>query len=355
MRICFLGHGKSVHIKRWLQYFRKKGHDVHLITFCDADIEDVKVYNAGSLNINSNGGNWQYISKLGQVKKLIRDINPDIVNAHYVTSYGFIGALAGFSPLVVSAWGSDILVTPKENMVYKGITRYALNKADLITSDSNYMTQEILKLTNTRTVTVPMGVEGKLCNLPRNESAECLKILSLRSIDKNSNIDLIVKAFSILVNKYGYRSAKLIIVNDGPEIQNIRRLVEEENLAHNVELLGFVHREELLNLLLSSNIYISIPTSDSTSVTLLEAMACGIINIVSDIPANTEWIQDGINGIILKYRDPESIAKAILSAAEDYKLKQSSVEINRDIILKRAVWEDNMDEIEKQYEALIRK
>lgn len=353
MRICFLGHGKSVHIKRWIEFFKNRGHDVHLITFADIDIKGISVYNVGSFNINSNGGNWRYIGKVQEIRRLLKMISPDIINAHYVTSYGFIGALTGFKPLVLSAWGSDILVTPKENIVYKMITKFALNKADLVTSDSNYMTKEILNLTDTRTITVPMGVERELCNLERCEDSTEYRVLSLRSIDKNSNIDLIVRAFSVFVNKYNHKSAKLILVNDGPEMDNIKKLISEENIEDNVEIKGFVQREELLKLLLSSNIYISIPTSDSTSVTLLEAMASGIINIVSDIPANTEWIQDGVNGIIVKGNDIDSIAGSIQSAIDNSKLKQDSIKINRDIILKRALWDDNMKYIEQEYMKLL--
>lgn len=355
MRICFLGHGKSVHIKRWLQFFKSRGHDVHLITFTDTDIKDISIYNVGSFNINSNGGNWQYMGKVGEIKKLLKKISPDIVNAHYITSYGFIGALAGFKPLVLSAWGSDILVTPKENIAYKMITKYALKRASLITSDSNYMTKEIYNLTNTRTITVPMGVEKELCYMDRNEKNDELRILSLRSLDKNSNIDLIIKAFSILVNEYGYKHAKLIIINDGPEMGNIKKLISQENIGDNVEIKGFVDRKELLESLLSSNIYISIPTSDSTSVTLLEAMASGIMNIVSDIPANTEWIQDGVNGAIVKNNDIYNIAKVMQSVINNQELKQDSLLINRDIILKRAVWDDNMKYVESEYMGLLKK
>ena len=51
---------------------------------------------------------------------------------------------------------------------------------------------------------------------------------------------------------------------------------------------------------IKEELYISIPTSDSTSVTLLEAMAAGSLPIVSDLPANREWIEDGKNGFLLE-------------------------------------------------------
>ena len=354
MRICFLGNGNSVHIKRWLEFFKNQGHDVYIITFSNADISGITIHNVGPFNIDSNGGNWQYVRKVTEVKKLIGEINPDIVNAHYITSYGFIGALSGFKPLVLSAWGTDILVTPRKNIAYKMITKYALNKSDLITSDSNYMTGEINNLTKTRTITVPMGVEKELCYINRIENSDEIKILSLRTIDKNSNINIVLKAFSLLVKKHKYKTAKLIITNDGPEIDNIKKLVIQEKIEENVEIKGFIERKDLLNLLLSSNICISIPTSDSTSVTLLEAMACGITNIVSDIPANSEWIKDGFNGIIVKDKKVENVAAAMENAINNELLKQNSIKINREIIMQRAIWDDNMKFVENEYCELIK-
>jgi hypothetical protein len=56
MRICFIRDGNSVHIKRWLDYFVKKGHEVHLITFNHAKHNGVTVHMAGGININPNGG-----------------------------------------------------------------------------------------------------------------------------------------------------------------------------------------------------------------------------------------------------------------------------------------------------------
>ncbi|MCY6958620.1 glycosyltransferase family 4 protein [Clostridium brassicae] len=349
MRVCFLGDGNSIHIKRWLYFFRDRGHEVHLITFSNTDLDDIIVHKVGKFDINQDGGNWRYILKSGEIKKIIKEINPYIVNAHYVTSYGFIGALTGFKNLAISAWGSDILVAPKRNAVYRWITKFALNKAKIVTSDSEFMSDEIRKLTNTKTITVPMGVERELCFLDREEKEDEFKILSLRTVNKNSNIDIIVKAFAKLVKSEENKKMKLIITNDGPEMDNIKNLIKELEIEDKVEIRGFVSRQELLNLLTSSQIFISILNSDSTSVTLLEAMACGVLSIVSDLPANRQWIEDKTNGLVLKNINEEELYNAIKMAMEDDKLKGKAENINRETIIKKALWEDNMSFVEKEY------
>ncbi|MCY6370499.1 glycosyltransferase family 4 protein [Clostridium ganghwense] len=352
MRICFLGDGSSIHIKRWLYYFQEKGHQVHLITFSDVKLENIEVHKIGEFDINQDGGNWRYILKAGEVKKIIKKINPDVVNAHYVTSYGFIAALTGFKNLVISAWGSDILVAPKRNIVYKLITKFALDRAKLITSDSDFMSEETRKLTKVRTITVPMGVEKGLCSLERKDENKEIKILSLRTVNKNSNIDIIVKAFSKILKNIKDKNIKLIITNDGPEMDNIKNLINELQIQDRVEIRGFISREELLNLLITSQVFVSILDSDSTSVTLLEAMACGVLPIVSDLPANKQWIEEKVNGIILKELKEEELYTAIKLCIEDNNLKDNAEGLNRDIILKKAIWEDNMAVVEKEYEQI---
>jgi glycosyltransferase involved in cell wall biosynthesis len=253
----------------------------------------------------------------------------------------------------MSAWGSDILVTPKRNKLYRAVTKFALNSADIITSDSDYMTQEIKKLTKTQAVTVPMGVERELCSMERKSPGDEIVLLSLRTIDSNSNIDVIIKAFNKLIEKYPDRKIKLIVGNTGPDLEKIRALVNEMNLREKVIVRGFIKREELLRLLSSCTAYLSVPTSDSTSVTLLEAMAFGTPCIVSDLPANREWIIDGENGIIIDSISSTVLCDGMERIIKDEVLVKRCEKECREEILKRAIWDDNMAMVEKEYKKLL--
>lgn len=354
MKICFLGDGNSIHIRRWLNFFHDRGHEVHLITFSNVDLKYITVHKIGDFDINISGGNWKYIFLIRRIIKLIKKTDFDIINAHFVTSYGFLAALSGANPLVVSAWGTDILVAPKRNKAYKAITKYALNKAKLVTSDSNFMSEAIQQLTNTDVLTVPMGVESSLCYEERKESTDEIKILSLRTVNKNSNIDIIVRAFAKLLISQKGNNLKLIITNDGPEMENIKVLVKELNVEENVEIKGFVSRDDLIDLLYCSAIHITIPDSDSTSVTLLEAMASGIVTIASDIPANREWITHKENGLITENIDDESLRTSMECALNDLEFKKKASRLSREVILKRAIWTQNMQLVEQKYLDLIK-
>jgi glycosyltransferase involved in cell wall biosynthesis len=351
MRICFLGDGSSIHIQRWLSFFKSRGHEVHLITFSPVANEGITVHKVGNFDININGSNWQYLLEARAIKKLLKKIQPDIVNAHYITSYGLLAALSGYKPLVLSAWGSDILVTPNKSFVYRLITKYALSKASLITSDSLYMTEKAKDLTSKRIITVPMGVEETLIKLNRKAN-EQTKIISLRTINKNSNIDIIVKGFDSFLKRNKSDNAQLIIGNNGPELDNIKALVQSLGIESKVIFKGFMKREELLEELASSSIHISIPTSDATSVTLLEAMAVGLVSIVSDIPANREWIVHNKNGLIISELTPKALAEAISYSIESKSFSVECTYHSKKIIEERALWTNNMKEIENEYKSI---
>lgn len=357
MKICFLGDAQSIHIKRWVEYFRDMGNEVSIITFRPSCIDGVKVIDiANNIDINGVRGKFNYVKNINKIKKIIKELNPDVINSHYLTSYGFIGALIKDRPLIVSTWGSDILVTPYRNFIYKILTKYVINKSDLLTSDSNFMTEGILKLggKKEKIITVPMGIENEIFNSQnRTVSENNISFLSMRTLCKNSNIDVIVRAFNKI--RFKYDNASLVITNSGEDKDEILKLIKELELENHVEFLGLIPREEVVNQLNKCKFYLSIPTSDSTSVTLLEAMASGIFPIVSDIPANKEWITNGENGVIISEIDDEVLAKAMELAIESNELLSNSIRINKEIIEKRALWKDNMKFIIDRYNYIINK
>ena len=121
-----------------------------------------------------------------------------------------------------------------------------------------------------------------------------------------------------------------------------------------MDFKGFINRRELFELLNKGLAFISIPNSDSTSVTLLESMISGSFPIVSDLPANKEWIEDSVNGLILSKFDSNELSKLMIRAIEDKELIKSSRKINKKIIEDRAVWEDNMSMALNSYKLILK-
>ena len=149
MKLCYVADGTSIHIQRWLNYFADTGHEVHLICWKNANgyHQNVHVHMLENLIPRR----W-YLSKYlnfiywcVQVRSLVRTISPDVLDGHYASVYGFIAACADFHPLVITAWGSDLLVEARSPLG-RFMVKYGMKKADSVLCTGPAVLQEILKL-----------------------------------------------------------------------------------------------------------------------------------------------------------------------------------------------------------------
>lgn len=337
MKYLIIGDGNSPHLLKWARGLKS---DVDLYIFSFNKVSDPlkdllgekRVFSAG-YTLNQTGGNYSILKSLSFLNGVVKYINPYIVNPHYITSNGFMAVLLKRLmkydyKIVSSCWGSDIFVNPNKNFLYKKITKYILNHSDLITSDSYSMTDKIHEFCNKKVITFPFGVE----ELPAVSKKEPLLFFSNRMLKSNYNIDRVVDFFHKIYQKD--KRARLIIANDGYLRENILKKIAELGITQSVEYVGFLPKEKQDEIYAKSSFYISIPDSDATSVSLLEAMSFGCIPIVSNIPANREWVWDGYNGV---YFDGE-VEKVL---ALQSRIDQLS-EINRKIIEERAIWKNNI-------------
>ena len=112
-------------------------------------------------------------------------------------------------------------------------------------------------------------------------------------------------------------------------MQQVRRLGLEEM----VSLPGEVTRDDVRRLLQTSDVYVSASTSDGASSSLFEAMACGLLPVVSSIPANRGWVVDGSTGLLFDPDDVASLADALTSALQNPGLRQGARDPNRNRIV----------------------
>ncbi|MEF3254243.1 MAG: glycosyltransferase family 4 protein [Deferribacterales bacterium] len=337
-RYLLVGDGSSPHLLKWVKGLSKE-FDLYLFSFNPIMdelyrfVDNKKLYSA-QMNLNQKGGNYSVLGGLPLLNRVMEKIDPDIVNPHYITSNGFVVVLLKKLykyryKIISSCWGSDILVTPQKSFLYKIITKYILKNSDMVTSDSAYMTEKIKELVNIDVLTFPFGVES----LPEKREKDINLFFSNRMLKKNYNIDKIIESFAI----YRMRNsdARLIIANDGYLKDELVQLVNRLSLNEVVSFVGFLSKEEQEDYYSRAMFYLSIPDSDSTSVSLLEAMSHGCIPIVSDIPANKEWVEDGVNGFFF--------TDGFKNIINDFNLLKEMSEKNRQIIEEKGLWKKNID------------
>lgn len=351
MKICYLGDAASPHIMKFVEHFANAGHEIYIISLRNAKCPNATVY---QIPRRTPFEDVDYLLGLLWVKKTIASINPDILHAHFLTSFGLLGALAGHHPFVVSAWGTDLLVTPKKSLIHKRLLKFTLRKADLVFADAGFMKEEMLQynVSPEKILICPFGVNMEIFNSKTRvyEDKARYVILSMRTLIKNSNVDMIIKAMKILKEK-GIDFV-LNITNQGTEEQYLRCMACDLGLDSQVNFLGFLKRGDVYRFFDSSDIYLSIPTSDGASVTLLEAMASGLFPIVSDIAANREWIKDGLNGFLVPLDDPDTLADRIILAVRKKELRRKAAEVNRTLVARKGELTKTMEFIGSQYKML---
>lgn len=359
MKICFLGNGNTTHVHNWIQYFAEKGHQIHLITLDGYNFEpheNISVYPVTSL-LTRNRNFFSCLLLSLKIKKIIRMINPEIIHAHYLTDYGLLGYLTGFPRLVVTCWGSDILVEPKKFLMKRILTPRILESAKLVTADSVTARNECLKYCNhpEKTELILWGVDLALFHESARAGSgrEKITILSTRIFAPNYNIDTIIQSIPYVVEKHNRVNFVLKSIIPDPGLQQV---AETLNVAEYTEFVcSNIEYKKLAEFHHTADIFVSVPSSDSSSVSLLEAMACGLPVIVSDIPANHEWVTDGWNGLVVPVRDPENLARAILWLIENPDLMRLFGERNALTIRKRADREKHMAHMEELYQQLLEK
>ena len=117
--------------------------------------------------------------------------------------------------------------------------------------------------------------------------------------------------------------------------------------------MGDVDHTKIPALLREHNIYLSSALSDTTSVSLLEAIACGLFPIVTNIPANREWIVAGTNGLLFTPGDPADLARTAVEAWENPALRLKAREHNLGLIREKANWQDNMGLVKGLFESIL--
>ena len=278
------------------------------------------------------------------LRTVIRDFNPDVIHVHQANSYGLITTLANrsFKPLVLTTWGSDVLLLPQKNWVYKAMVRFVLKRAQKITADAQFMAAAIINLAPEQAVLVAnFGVELVIPDVP---------IEKQRLIYSNRMHEPLYRINEVILQSAAFLNAnpdwKLILAASGSQTEALKQLAAKHLPEGSFEFVGFLKPEENRNYYAKAKVYVSIPESDGTAISLLEAMAYGCIPLVSNLPANKEWINSGTNGIIFFSNLSTDIEKALQLNA-DLVAKE-----NRKLIETKATKAVNQERFFKLYDQL---
>ncbi len=358
MKLCLLANAVSIHTRRWATHFAAHGHEVTVVSLSDGEIPGVPVWKVGS--DPATRGRLAYLLAVPEVRRALKTIDPDVVHAHYAGGYGLLGALAGRHPLVVSAWGSDVLVVPRAEPLMRWVITQCLNRADLVTSVAVHMTATMRALgVKGEILTNPLGVDtatfhprsGKAAGPAQLEEASAPLLVSTRHLEPIYNMGLLIEAMPEILLKHP--GATAAILGGGSLRAELEARTRELGIAKSVTFVGRRTEIEVADYLSRADVYVSTSLSDGNNISLNEAMACGAFPVVTDIPANREWIEDGQTGYLVDVNDPGQLAARVVEALGKAELRQRAAERNWELVRQGASWKNAMMRMELEYAAVL--
>lgn len=365
MKILLLSDTYSEHTEKWALALAGRGHQIGLFSFNKASYDwhnhpNITVFFEPPKKINAESTltKLSYLKYVGILKKVIKHFEPDILHAHYATSYGLLGALTNFHPFILSVWGSDVYDFPVKSRLHKRVFQYNLQKADVLMSTSEVMKEELGKYTKKEVVVTPFGVDTSAFAAKPIEAKDTrfIHVGSIKPMEEKYGIKDIIDAAEILIKKaeHAYR---FYLIGEGSELDLYRHLILEKGLAEHFVLTGRIpfaevnHYHQLLDIFLN----VSINDSESFGVATVEAMACETPVIVTDVGGLMEVVERGKFGTVVAKNNAAELAQAIENIAinkTEFKVKALAA---RNHVIEKYDWNNNLNHMIEQYNLLIAK
>lgn len=226
--------------------------------------------------------------------------------------------------------------------------------SDIITVTGNQTKNYLLRkgFNEDRIFSLPNLPNEKFIYVEKNFSSRKYDIISFSRIDLNKNLILLVKAISRLKERYS--NLKIAIAGDGDQLDNIKNSVIEYRVQENFEFLGYIKNfDDKVKLLSDSEIFISCSRGEGFPVSLIEAMLCGCVPVVSNVGDIVDVINTGVNGYVFDDFDNETELVDILDevlANRDkniYSLRENCYGIKNNVSVKNnaMIWDNIFDKI----------
>lgn len=347
MKIATLSNASVGHTHRWVTWFRARGHEVRVWSLEPGPPE----FRAEALPAAPFPGALKYPLAAPALKRALAEFAPDLVDAHFVPNYGLLGALSGHRPLSVTAWGSDLLVKGASSPLQRARTHFVLERADLVLADAENLAAaaRTLGAPPGRVHAVPWGISRERFH-PRGPRTPGL-LLGTRMLEPVYDVATLIHGVAPVMAKHPH--LRLELTGDGSLRSGLESLAAAQLPAGRWAFLGRVDPETMAAKLAAAEIYLSASLSDSTSVSLLEAMASGALPVVSDLEGNREWLKDGEGAWLFTPGDAAGLARALERALADPAAAAAARTRNQDVIAERGDEAVQMEKIERLFAAAV--
>jgi len=311
---------------------------VHRFRYAPSPLETL-CYDAGMIeNLRRKPIRWGLVpfflaAEFLAVLWLVRRHRIDVIHAHWFLPQGLVAGLAKpflRRPIVMTAHGADVFTTrsPFRRLLLRGAAR----SADVATVNSIPMHAELERLTGHDSQVIPMGVDtaqfrpnsdGDVGNGERVRSTP--RLLFVGRLAEKKGVKYLVQALPEVLE--ASPNATLTIVGDGPERSDLAAQVRRLGLTEHVEFAGSVTNEQLPDWYRAADVFVAPSVvsaegdTEALGVVLLEAAACGVPLVASNVGGISDIVRDGETGLLVAPESPSELARAILRLIQDERLR----------------------------------
>lgn len=380
-KAIYLAESNTIHVQRWANYFASRGWQIHMVAhkLCSPDKLSGGVVQHRVLTTHTEILNIPIM--LPTLKRLIKKIKPDIIHAHGLPKAGVYGGLVNFHPFILTNWGM-VDLTHVEGIPFFGaikmdpftrkLRQNAFDRADMITALVNEGKEKIIRAFDVppeKIKVLSWGADLDIFNPNRKSEAMKLKrrlsinpnafvVMSNRYMSEFYNIHNIIKSMKTIVDMYpetifvfraGYGEEKYI--------KRMKKLVGDLGLTENArfieEICNWTDMPIYYNM---ADVTVMIPNNDQGPLSLPEAMACGSIPIVTDVPGNREWVVEGETGFLIDPQDVGALGRKIILCIENRdnnEFRDKFIQKSGEILQLKGDFKKNARLMEETYESLL--
>ncbi len=364
MTILLLANHASPHIIKWASALAQRGYRTAVFSLTAEEVYHyppelgIEVISAGIplSAIRTKGSQLtklRYLKTVSLLKRTIARLEPDIVHAHRAPSYGLLGVLSGFRPLITSVWGEDIFSFPEKSPLHRWELSYVLARGGTILSTSRVMADETRRYTDKEVQVTPFGIdletfrpfEASAGQIDAKFRENDIIVGTVKTLEARYGVDYLVRAFARLMERRPELPLKLLVVGGGSQHEELQRLAAELVLEERTVFTGRVPFAKIprYHNMLDVAVFASVTDSESFGVAVIEASACERPVVVSDVGGLPEVVADGETGIIVPRRDAERTAEAVERLVDDPVLREKMGKAGRSRVKELYDWERNVD------------
>ncbi|KKO72130.1 glycosyltransferase [Kerstersia gyiorum] len=363
MKIVLLSGGSTIHTIRWANALSIAGMNVTLVTqhpLLEPIDSRVKV------KIFPNRGWVGYFLMVPAVQKLINEIRPDVINAHYASGYGSTLRFLKGAPKLISVWGSDVYLFPYRSRLCAWWLSGNLLAADAIASTGHEMAKQVHRLIGEKKqiYITPFGVDvsrfSGSCGSPNKVSHKNFFVIgTVKALSHVYGIDILIKAFWLLVQRHpdgiSGKALKLFVIGDGPDKEKLMKLCVDLKLENAVTFIGRVPHNQVPEWLGEMDVFAVLSRSESFGVSAIEASAAGLPVVASNVGGLPEVVLNDKTGKIVAVENPEDAAYAFSLLLSNEVLRDNLGQAGRALVAERYTWDACVENMISVFNEVVKK